>query len=336
MDREEPGPRPSGFLAGGIIIALLVMLGGILWVWKSGAPQKAAASTPTAAPLPAAAGAAIDSAKAYMSRSEWSKAEAVLIQATAKFPEDQELRVARAETLIALQRFPDAYTQYEKALAIGPRDAKLEFAAGVTASKTNMTDRAIEHFSMAQSQEPRNATYAFWLAQMQRKSGSMEACKASLVRAANLDPDNANIWGTLADIALTENNVGLALQHVAKARALQPDVSEWRVVQARAHKRKGEPDKALMVLNAIEPNQRKDAPVARLMAECYGMLGRATDGATIMGEASLAAPTDGALAYDAAAAFERAGNKTKAIEFAKYAKALGNEAAAKLLAKLTQ
>lgn len=336
MDREEPGTRPNGVLSGGIIVALLVMLGGIVWVYKSATPQKAAAGT--VAPIPSAPTtvAAIDSAKKLMSQGQWTKAEAILIQATTKYPEDQELRIARAETLVALKRYPDAYSQYEKALAIGPREARIEFAAGVTASKTNMTDRAIEHFSMAQASEPRNPTFAFWLAQMQRKAGSTEACKASLVRAANLDPDNANVWGMLADISLTENNVGLALQHVAKARQLQPDVSEWRVVEARAHKRKGEPDKALTVLNAIEPMQRKDAPVARLMAECYGMLGRPLDAAIVMGDSSLAAPTDGALAYDAAAAYERAGNKVKAIEFAKYAKALGNEAAGKLLVKLGQ
>jgi Flp pilus assembly protein TadD len=324
-------------LAGGIIVALLVMLGGIIWIWNSATPQQASASSPAlAVPTAAAVTASLDSARKYMGQSQWSKAEAILIQATAKYPEDQELRIARAETLVGLKRYSDAYTQYEKALAIGPRESKTEFAAGVAAANSNQVDRAIEHFSMAQTQEPRNATYPFWLAQMQRKAGSIEACKASLLRAANLDPENANVWGTLADIALGENNVNLALQHVNKARQLQPQVSEWRVVEARAHKRKGEPDKALMVLNAIEPMQRKDAPVARLMAECYGMLGRPADAASVMGDASLAAPTDGALAYDAAAAYERAGNKAKAVEFAKYAKALGNASAVKLLEKLGQ
>jgi len=334
MGPEDDGQRPNGFLAGGIILSLMIMLGGILWVYRSAPVQQAAATTP----LPSQEGAiaALDSAKVFTGQSQWSKADAVLLQACVKFPDHQGLRVARAECLTAMKRYPEAYEQYEKALAIGPRQADIEIAAGVAASKSNQTERAVEHFSMAQTVEPQNAEVAISLAQVQRKQNNIEACKANLLRAAHLQPNNAFTWGTLADIALGENNVNLALQHIAKARTLQPESTEWRIIEARAHKRKGEPDKALTVLHSIEARQRKEASVARLMAECYGMLGRPVDAASIMGDASLASPTDATLAYDAALAFERCGNRAKAIEFAKYAKASGSEAGAKLLAKLAE
>ncbi len=331
-DPEDPQPRPSGVLASGIILALVATLGGTLWVWTNGAPQNASA-TPAPAPAPEAAS-ALASARAFMAQNKWTNAESILAPAVVHSPDDQNLRIARAETLVGLKRFGDAYNQYEKALAIGPREPKVEFAAGVTASNANMIDRAIEHFSMAQTADPREPSYALWLGQMQRKQGNIEACKANLLRAANLDQSNAFVWGTLADIALGENNVNIAIQHIARARTLQPDSSEWRILDARAHKRKGEPEKALTILNAIEVHQRKDAPVARLIAECYGMLGRHDDAAITLGDASLAAPTDGALAYDAALTYERAGNIAKAAEFAGYAKASGHPAAAKLLSKL--
>lgn len=333
-DPEDPSPRPSGLIASGIILALVATLGGTLWVWSNGAPQQA-----TASPLPAAApeaSSALQSARQFMAQNKWTNAEAILAQAVVRTPDDQNLRIARAETFVGLKRYGDAYNQYEKALAIGPREPKIEFAAGVAASQANMVDRAIEHFSMAQTADPREPSYPFWLGQMQRKEGNLEACKASLLRAANLDQSNAFIWGALADISLGENNVNLAIQHIAKARTLQPDASEWRILDARAHKRKGEPEKALSILNAIEPHQRQEAPVARLISECYGMLGRSADAASILGDASLAAPTDGSLAYDAALTYERAGNVAKAVEFARYAKASGNPSAAKLLAKLGQ
>lgn len=335
-DPRDPEPRPSGFLSSGIILALLIMVGGVVWIYKSGVPQQASAKSAAPAPNHEAIAAALEAAKTYVLQNDYKKSDLVLLQAAVKHPDNQELRIMRAEGLVAMQRYPEAYSQYEKALAIGPRDPKLEFAAGITASKASMIERAIEHFSMAQSTDPHNANYALWLGQMQRKQGNVDAAKASLLRSANLDPGNAFVWGTLAEIALGENNANIAIQHVSKARSLQPDSTEWRVIEARALKRRGEPEKALTVLNAIEPLQRRDPSVARIAAECYGMLGRPVDAAALLGDSSLAFPTDGALAYDAALAFERAGNKAKAIEFAKYAKALGVENATKLLAKLTE
>jgi tetratricopeptide (TPR) repeat protein len=334
FDAREEGERPSGPISAGIIIALMVMLGGILWIWQANPPSPAAASVTPAAPAETTE--AVESARALMAKSKWAEADALLINATQRNPDVRELRLVRAECLVAMKRHGDAYTQYEKALAIGPREPDIDFAAGVAARESNNVERAVEHFSMAQAADPHVPEYALALGQMQRKQGNLEACKASLLRAANLEPGNAFVWGTLAEIALSENNTGLALQHVAKARELQPESTDWRVIEARGHKRKGEPQKSLNVLAAIESRQRKEPAVARLMSECYGMLGRAADAATIMGDASLASPTDGSLAYDAALAFDRAENKAKAIEFARYAKANGHEAAVKLLAKLAQ
>lgn len=331
---EDGGQSPNGTISVGIILALMIMLGGILYIWQANPPSSAAASAP--APAPAEISEAEQSARALMTKSKWAEAENLLIRATQRNPDHRDLRLARAECLVAMKRHGDAYTQYEKALAIGPREPGIDFAAGVAARESNQVERAVEHFSMAQSADPQNADYAFALGQMQRKQGNVEACKASLLRAANLEPGNAYVWGTLAEVALGENNVNLSLQHVAKSRELQPEATEWRILEARGHKRKGEPAKSLSVLNTIESRQRKDPAVARLMSECYGMLGRAADAASLMADASLASPTDGALAYDAALAFDRAGNKIKAIEFARYAHASGHEAAVKLLAKLAE
>jgi tetratricopeptide (TPR) repeat protein len=334
MGSDDDGQRPSGALSVGIIVALMVMLGGILYIWQANPPSPAAASIPP--PAPAEISEAAESARALMTKRKWAEADILLIRATQRNPDHRDLRLARAECLVAMKRHADAYTQYEKALAIGPREPGIDFAAGIAARESNQSDRAVEHFSMAQAADPHKADYAFALGQMQRKQGNLEACKASLLRAANLEPANAFVWGALAEIALGENNVNLSLQHVAKARELQPDSSEWRLIEARGHKRKGEPQKSLSVLNSIESRQRRDPAVARLMSECYGMLGRAADAASLMADAALASPTDGPLAYDAALAFDRAGNKPKAIEFARYAQASGHEPAVKLLSKLTE
>lgn len=333
-------PRPDGeppqarwLLVTGVLLGA-VMVAGFVSIYRTGAwsPSTAAASPTRPGARELTAG--LDAARIYSRRGEWSKAEAVLRELSAKFVMEQEVRVALAESLVAQRRTPEAYEQYEKALAIGPRDAKLEYAAGVAANTIGKAERALEHFSMAQAADPVNASYPLALGMVQRKLGQVNPASASLLRAANLDPENAFAWGLLADIALAQNNVPVSLQHIARARKVQPESVEWRVIEARALKRKGDPEKALMVLLPIELSQRREAAVARLIGECYGMLGAFSEAAEAVADASTSAPTDGALAYDAAVALDRAGEGARALEFAKRAQMLGNADAAKLLARL--
>lgn len=329
-----PG-RAQRLLTAAVVFLFLVMGAGFFALWKSGQFSPAAANADgIKTPAHEALATILDSARLLMKRSEWNKAETVLREATMKFPEDQETRIALAETFLAQRKFPEAYDQYEKALAIGPRDQKVEYAAGMAASSAGLTDRAEEHFSMCQTADPKNATYALMLGTVERKLGNLEGAKAALLRVVNLDPDRAIAWGTLADIALGENNLNLALQHVDHARRLEPNNIEWRIIQARALNRKGDAEQALMLLVPLDPSQRHQAPVARLMAECYGMMKRPSDAAAVMADACTADPTDKNLAYDTAVWFDRAGEQVKALDYAKQAKILGHEGAGKLVERL--
>jgi tetratricopeptide (TPR) repeat protein len=333
---EKAGSRPGKLVTVLIGTLCIAATAGVIYLWKQGLlePEKAAALTGRPIPSSESITVSLESARKYMNEGEWGKAEAILRQAAMEFPEDQEVRIALAEDLVAQKRFPDAYDQYEKALAIGPREGRLEFAAGLVANTAGKPDRALEHFFAAQSSEPSNANYALNLGLVQRKLNDLDGAKANLLRAANLDPSNAFAWGVMADIALGENNVGMALQHIARARSLQPESKDWRLIEARALKRKGDPERALMVLIPMDTSQKREPQVVRLIAECYGMLQRHGDAATALADASKSNPTSGELAYDAAVGFERAGNRTQAIEFARRGKMLGHEGAAKLLERI--
>jgi predicted Zn-dependent protease len=316
------------------------MTGGVVWLWKQGAltPERAAAMTTGVRVPPAheAIAASLESARKLMNEGEWNKAEAILRQAAAKYPEEQEIRIALAETLVASKDYAAAYQQYELALAIGPRDPRVEFAAGVVANTGGAPNKALHHFFAAQAHEPTNAAFALNLGLLQRKLNDVDGAKASLLRTVNLDPQNAFAWGTLADIALGENNVNVALQHISRARNLQPESRDWRLIEARAQKRKGDPERALLTLLPMDISQRREFQVVRLIAECYGMLGRHADAAAALADASLADPSNAELAYDAAVGFERAGERTKAIEFAQRGKILGSQPAARFLERISR
>lgn len=331
------GPRIERPVIALALVAGLAVLTTLLWragVWS---PRQANGGQPGAThaqPSYKSIAASLEAAQTYLKLRDLAKAEAVLRESVRRFSEDQELRVLYAQTLMEMKKPGEAYEQYVAALTIGPRTHELEFAAGTMANMSGQPGRAVEHYSAAQAAQPANAAYALYLAQVQRKTGETQAAKANLLMAANLQPDDATAWGTLADIALQENNIEIALQHLKKARELQPDVTAWRLIEARALKRKGDPETALIVLLAINDAERSQTPILRLIAESYGMLDRSADAAATYAEASDANPTDKDLAYEAGVWFARADQKDKARAYGTRAMRLGHEHAVKLLEKL--
>jgi tetratricopeptide (TPR) repeat protein len=258
----------------------------------------------------------------------------VLRQAVEEHPAVQDLRLAYAGALLAQHEIEQAYAQYEKALAIGPRDAEIEFTAGTVANMAGMVQRAQEHYAAAQTADMTDPRYPLYLGQIQLKLGQTDEARVSLLRAVHLDPDQPVAWGTLAQIALQANRVGLALRHVAKARKLEPDVLTWRLIEARALKREGKVEPALTLLLALDEQQRYRPDVLRVIGECYGLMRRPADAAANYVKASDANPTDKDLAFDAAVWQDRAGDKAAALKLAQRAARLGHEDAGKLVARL--
>ncbi|MBC7833967.1 MAG: tetratricopeptide repeat protein, partial [Phycisphaerales bacterium] len=231
----------------------------------------------------------------------------------------------------------------EKALALGPPppgDPQLHFQAGTVASKAGRLDRAEEHYSMAQQGNPSEAKYPLYLAMIQLKSEppQTDAAAASLLRAIRLNPDLAEAYGTLGQIYLQQNKLGIALRNVQRATALQPTVARWRVVEAKVLKRQGQPELAATVLQGLDAAQRRSPEIMGVLAECYGMMKKPGLAAAMYAEAYEGSGSKGAaeagLAYEAAVWHERAGDETGAIKYAKAAAGFGHAEAAGLVARL--
>lgn len=319
-------------------VLLLVAASGALVLWPRGvlppSPGPGAQGQATARGA-AAIAAILDAARRYVAQEEFPKARLILDTAVMEHPENQELRIALAETLLRTNELAESYEHYLAALAIGPRDAGLEFIAGTLASRLNRPGRAVEHYSAAQAADPSRPEYPLYLAQVQVKLNDDAAAKASLLRVVRLDESNATAWGTLADIMLRENALTLARQHIDKARALEPRVSAWKITEARLLKREGEPEKALLLLQSLDDSEKRLKPVLTLRAECLGLLSRPADAAAMYREASDAQPADAELAYAAAEWLDRAG-EPGAADYARRAALLGHSAAESLLSRLVR
>jgi predicted Zn-dependent protease len=306
---------------------------------------------------------ALAQARAAMNARDFPRAAAIVQRAIEADPMDQDLRLALAEALVAQDLFADAYAQYEKAIVIGgsaaARSARLQFMAGTVAFKAGLIDRAEEHYHLAQTAAPTDPEIPLYLAMAQVRLRKTQAAVGSLLRVVHLQPDRAEAWGTLAEIYFTDDKPDLAMQHLEKARTLQPASARWRILEARILNRQNQPRQAATTLLALDPAQRRRPEVLKVLAESYGMLGRPADAAALYADAAAAAaesPADdgaassdgraapprpdaaaspAALNYEAALWFERARDTESAVRHARAAAALGSDDALHLLQRLT-
>lgn len=366
---HQSDPQRRGLLAiVGLLVALLVV-GGVFVVKALVAPpSNADASTKAAAANrdnAKAIEAGLEAAASYQRERKYTEAAAILEKLSEQSPTDRAVRVAYAQSLIGLEKHALAYKQYEAAIALGdsgdavasgdsqqnklehrantmkrlagrrdPTLAALHFEAGTCANEAGITDRAEEHYWMAQVLDSGEARYPLYLAMIHIRKGDDEAAMAALVRAVNLNPDLAEAWGTMAEIELKKNQTSLAAQHIETARKLQPDVTRWMLVQARAFNRQGDADKAAAMLETVSATQRDKAMLTTL-AQSYGMLQQPRKAAEMYEAAVKNAPTDAELIRETAQWWHRAGDAVKALSFAKTAAMLGDDDAKSLVQTLT-
>lgn len=329
-------PRAGKASHAAIILALLAggVIMGVLVYRRASTPVVPAPTPPVVTQQPEKLDDILNAAQSFKRDGEWDKAESLLSSAIAKNAEEQALYVQYAEVFIGKQQPDKAYEQYEKALAIGPRTAELEFAAGSTASAAGRLDRAGEHFGAAQAQNKTDWRAPLFLAQVQVKQNNFDEAKKNLLLATHLKSDLGVAWGTLAEISLRENDANIALQHALKARELEPDSVLWRLVQARALKRLAKPQEALDALAGLDESQRLEPGIMPLIGECYGLLRKPADAASLYAAMSDRFGDRGELSLEAARWFERAGDKVSAKKYAERASFLSVAGASELLDRL--
>ncbi|MBX3404465.1 MAG: tetratricopeptide repeat protein [Phycisphaeraceae bacterium] len=286
--------------------------------------------------------AGLDAAAVYSRQGKFGEASAILSRLAEQSPENQTVRLALAQSLVGEKKFAAAYAQYEAAFAIeaagggqstmNAAHARLQFEAGTCANQAGLTRQAAEHYHLAQLADPADARYPLYLAMIQIKLGEDDAATASLVRAAHLNPELAEAWGTLAELALKKNALGLASQHLENAERMQPEVARWRHVRARIFNRQGEPERAATLLLALPPAARRERDIMTTLAQTYGLLKRPADAARLYADAAKDTPDDAELRFQAATWFERAGDAASAAEHARIGALLGHEGCREMLA----
>lgn len=338
IGRAASGGRTAGLF---VVLGLLLLLGGaVAYVLTSATPVTPAAPTghsSTKAFTTDAFDQILNTGQKLVNDGKYTQAEALYKEVISSHPEAQAVRIEYARLLAAQKRAPEAYEQYKAAISLGPVEPEVELEAGTAASMSGHLELAIEHYSAAQTAAPTDFRAPLFLAQTQLKLKRPDEAKANLLMAAKLNPNQAApAFATLAQVYLSESKFDIALQQIEEARKLDPKSTVYRVIQARALKGVARPQDALDLLIGLDEVQKHEPGVMQVMAECYGLLGRKLDIAKMYAAASDSEPTNGQWAFEAAVAFERAGESKQGLDYAQRAAALdvkGAKAVAERLAK---
>ncbi len=265
----------------------------------------------------------------------WEAAERIAAAAVEEHPRDRDLRLQYAEVLQGLQRFEAAHAQYVEAINLGQSDPDIEYLAGLCANSAGMTNEALTHLDIARRSDPNEPRYPLELGLVQFNAELYDEARASLTMARTLDEDSDIAWGMLAQIALKSGDRAVASQYIARAREINPESLDWRVVEARAVAF-ADPERAADLLGGLEPEALRRADVRNVLRGAYGAMGRFGEAAEIFAAGSNAEATNVDLALETADLYERAGNREKAIEYARRAVIVGGEEARGMLARLEE
>lgn len=329
----KPGSARAPAIVALTLVAIAVIVAGgwtIMSLLKTPPSGSPSAASPMATPQTVQE--ILDAARAYLDQDKAPAAEIILIAAVERIPDNQSLRLLLGECLLQQERLDESYDHYTQGIFIGPDHPEYRFVAGTIASKLNRLEDAETHYKVAQSMDRSNPKFPLYLAQVQRKMGKVDDARASLVIATKLDETLSVAWATLAAIALDENRQDVAKQYINRARAIEPDRPDFRVIEAKILRRGNEPQQAADLLLAIpEADRLRDQGTLLELSLCYGMLGKVSDAAAMYVAALGLNPDDPELAYQAAIWLDRDNQRGRAETYAQHAAAKGHEGAKKLV-----
>ena len=162
-----------------------------------------------------------------------------------------------------------AIEEYEKAIALAPKDASLRIELGVVLTKAGRLPDSIATFQEAQRLAPHNLEGELGLARAYRGVHNYDETRRVLNLAIREHPKSAEPLAELGDFEIEQQTYDAAINHLKASLALAPANVETRNLLAGAYKAKGDLASALAELQKVLARDSKNALAYFLRAEVY-------------------------------------------------------------------
>ena len=162
-------------------------------------------------------------------------------------PNDHEIRIVVAQSMIGVRRPEDAYNEVSL-IPEEERDAGALFALGRLDLAFGRLEQAHERLLKAHEGAPQNANILAALLALDREAGRLEVSKKRIEEAAAASPQDSKIAELQAEIAILGNDVDAAKAALERAIELDPRNISAQLALADLERRSGNPDGMVAVL----------------------------------------------------------------------------------------
>jgi tetratricopeptide (TPR) repeat protein len=175
----------------------------------------------------------------------------------------------QAHSALASGQWDAAIQDYEKAIALAPKDANLRVQLGVALTKTGRLPDSIATFQEALRLAPHNLPAELGLAQAYRAVHNYDEAGRVVKLAIREHPNSAEPLAAMGDFEIQQQTYDAAIGHLKASLALAPANVETRNLLAAAYRAKGDLTDALAELQKVLARDSKNALAYFLRAEIY-------------------------------------------------------------------
>jgi protein O-GlcNAc transferase len=175
----------------------------------------------------------------------------------------------KAHSALEKGQWDTAIQDYEKAIALAPKNASLHVELGVLLTKTGRLPDSIATFQEALRLTPHNLAAELGLAQAYRAVHNYDEAGRILKLAIREHPKSAEPLAAMGDFEIQQQTYDAAIGHLKASLVLAPANVETRNLLAAAYRAKGDLDSALAELQKVLARDSKNALAYFLRAEIY-------------------------------------------------------------------
>ena len=183
-------------------------------------------------------------------------------------PGDSQIRIVVAQSLIRVGRTQEAYEEVER-IPEDQRDAAAYFALGRLDLAFGRLDLGRERLMKANELQPDNAAVLRALLALDRESGNVEASRQRIAAAAEANPDDSELLELKAEVALIQGDLESAETSLTRAVEVDPRNVSAQLSLAGVAQRLGDVERTIQVVEKASQALPESAELQFRLAVLY-------------------------------------------------------------------